>query len=425
MSSHFIARPLVRTNLATVIVLAMMNYAYAANEQDEVQKLRAEVQELRHLLEQYVPQAKSTARLENSNALPAVTASSATSTKSMSPSLTTKSGAQVQLYGFVRGDAAYQIEGGDKMFNRINTVGLGDDSRKDKFDATVTTTRIGLDFKAPVAQADLGGKIEIDFRGGSNNDSTRIRHAYLTYDHWLIGQTTSSFLAGDLQPDMLDFNSPLGVGTYRTPMVRYSDKINSQTTYFVGLEKANDNNRVPALTSKIKYDFADGKASTSWRALLTEARSDNESDLGWGVGLGVRYQLTPALLGIVDYSHVKGDNKYLLYSNDAYKVDPNDDSLNLNEFDTFTVGATYKFSPKLSSTLAYGAMFANDDNEFAKLALNDSRQNKKLQQGWVNVMYSPISPFTLGLEYIYGERETFTGEKGKDNRIEAMAKYSF
>ena len=55
------------------------------------------------------------------------------------------------LYGFVRGDAAYQFEGGRGIFNRINTVTLDNapdkEATEDRFDATATTTRVGVDFK--------------------------------------------------------------------------------------------------------------------------------------------------------------------------------------------------------------------------------------------------------------------------------------
>ena len=298
-------------------------------------------------------------------------------------------------------------------------------------------TRFGLDFKAPVQGADVGGKLEVDFRGGSSNDTIRIRHAYVTYNDWLFGQTTSTFLATDVQPEMLDFNSPLGIGTYRTPMVRYSTKLNPTTTYAVALEKGNDDNRAPALTTKLKYDFAEGKGTTSARTLLTEARSKesfanddkqlsaNESALGWGVAIGAKYKFTDSLQAMIDYSHVKGDSKFLLYTNNAFNVNPNNFDLNLNEFDAVTVGTTYQITPKVRSTLAYGAMFANDSNDFAQQAFADTAQNKTLQQGWWNVMYSPVSPITFGLEYVYGERKTFNGQKGKDNRVGAMARYNF
>src|SRR5690606_20417798 len=116
-----------------------------------------------------------------------------------------QSGAEVNLYGFIRGDVAYQFEGAKGMFNSIHTVALEGSADKkateDRFDSTMTTTRIGLDFSTPSGEKPLKGKIEMDFRGGSDKDTLRLRHVYLSYDRWLIGQTTSSFLSTETAPE--------------------------------------------------------------------------------------------------------------------------------------------------------------------------------------------------------------------------------
>ncbi|WAU75915.1 DcaP family trimeric outer membrane transporter [Acinetobacter sp. TR3] len=445
MSLPLIRKPFIVQGLAFTIAVFMMNNAQAASEQEQIQQLRDEVKELRALLEQYVPQSKQKNEMPQQATQTSVAAQNQNMPKhteaSSQPSalsFNSASGAQVQLYGFLRGDASYQAKGGDGIFNRINKVDLeGNEKNSDRFYSTATVTRLGLDFKAPIQEADVGGKLEVDFRGGSSNDTIRIRHAYITLNNWLFGQTTSTFLATDLQPEMIDFNSPLGVGTYRTPMVRYSGKFNPDISYMLALEKGNDDNRVPALTSKLKYDFEDGKGTMSARVLVTEARSKanydqnnkqlsaDDADLGWGIAVGSKYKFTDSLQAMIDYSHVKGDSKFLLYTNNAFNVNPNSFELNLNEFDALTVGTTYQVSPKLRSTLAYGAMFAKDNNQFAQQAFADTTQNKTLQQGWWNIMYSPVTPITFGLEYIYGERKTFNGLKGKDNRVGAMARYNF
>ncbi|WP_420001404.1 DcaP family trimeric outer membrane transporter [Acinetobacter sp. LF10] len=445
MSLPLIRKPFIVQGLAFTIAVFMMNNAQAASEQEQIQQLRDEVKELRALLEQYVPQSKQKNEMPQQATQTSVAAQNQNMPKhteaSSQPSalsFNSASGAQVQLYGFLRGDASYQAKGGDGIFNRINKVDLeGNEKNSDRFYSTATVTRLGLDFKAPIQEADVGGKLEVDFRGGSSNDTIRIRHAYMTLNNWLFGQTTSTFLATDLQPEMIDFNSPLGVGTYRTPMVRYSGKFNPDISYMLALEKGNDDNRAPALTSKLKYDFDDGKGTMSARVLVTEARSKanydqnnkqlsaDDADLGWGVAVGSKYKFSDSLQAMIDYSHVKGDSKFLLYTNNAFNVNPNSFELNLNEFDALTVGTTYQVSPKLRSTLAYGAMFAKDNNQFAQQAFADTTQNKTLQQGWWNIMYSPVTPITFGLEYIYGERKTFNGLKGKDNRVGAMARYNF
>ncbi|WP_336929859.1 DcaP family trimeric outer membrane transporter [Acinetobacter tandoii] len=436
MSLSLMKKPAIRQSLAVTIATLMMTVTHAASaEQEEIAQLRVDVEVLKALIQQNFLQVKQS-RAVSPTIKPQTTTSiavhSTISTEKASPlQVKTAGGSEVKLYGFVRGDVSYQFDGGDAIFNRINAVALSDitntNKTEDRFYSTATTTRLGLDFKAPIEDQDIGGKVEVDFRG--SNDSLRIRHAYLTLNNWLLGQTTSTFLATDLQPEMLDFNAPLGIGTFRTPMVRYSDKFNADTSFFFGLEKGRDDNRFPALTAKVKHNFSADKGTTSLRALAQEFRAtdaENKTALSWGLGLGASYKFSEQLRVMGDYSHVKGDDKFLLYTNTAYNISPATTDINLNEFDALTVGATYQFNPKVRSTLGYGLMLANDNNDFAdNLTSTDTVQNKTLQQGWLNVMFSPVTPVTLGVEYVYGERETFFGKKGKDNRVGAMARYNF
>lgn len=444
MSLVFGRKAFLPQGLAVAVTALMMNSAHAMTEQQELQQLRAEVTELKALIQQHIPQAAAQGQAQGQVALSGSATPEATpnvvplsqqpgnnasptapATPPSALTARTTNGAEVKLYGFVRGDAAYQFKGGNGIFNRINKVSLSNDAdrkaNEDRFDATATTTRIGVDFKTPVQGADIGGKVEVDFRGGTNADSVRIRHAYLTYDDWLFGQTTSSFLSLETTPEMLDFNAPLGIGTYRTPMIRYSQNLDADTRYFLGLEKGNDSNRWPAATAKISHKLSDSTALLTGRALLQQVRAreaNDDTEFGWGVGVGAKFTPTEQLTLNADYSHVKGDDKFISYTENRYSVDGND--IDLNEFNAFTLGATYKFTPQWRSTLAYGAVFYDD----AK-ATTTTDPNDKLQQGWLNVMFNPVKPVTFGAEYVYGERETAAGVKGRDSRIGMMAKYDF
>lgn len=376
----------------------------------EIEKLKSEIAELRQMLQ--IQQISETHReTKQEQKLPTVN------------KWQSKSGAEISLYGFIRGDVAYQFEGAKGMFNSINSVALeGDPNKKsteDRLDSTLTTTRIGLDFKAPIQNADIGGKVELDFRGGSDKDTVRLRHVYMTYNNWLIGQTTSTFLSTETSPEMLDFNTPLGGGTTRTPMVRYTDKLNNNTQYFVALEKGNDENRLPAATAKLSHKFAQGAGLVTARGLLQEVRVrdlDDETELGWGIGLGVNYKPVNQLILNANYSHVSGDNKFLLATSDNKRYIQHGNNIELIDFDAFTLGATYKFAPQIRSTLGYGSVIYDGNN---------ANGNDHLQQGWLNVMYNPVKPITFGMEYVYGERETVEGKTGNDNRVEIMAKYDF
>lgn len=413
---------------------AMSSMSFAADS-DEIAQLRAEIQELRSLVQQQGQQLAAQ-RSAPPVAPPshvqhhAHSASTAIKVDAQDLKITTSKGAEVDLYGFIRGDANYIIEGADDDFN---SAASSDGATKDKLRATAKVTRFGLDFSSPIAGQKVGGKVEVDF--ASSDENLRIRHAYLTFNNWLFGQTTSNFLSNHA-PEMIDFETNIGGGISRIPQVRYSHNLAPTTQIVLAAEEGNSaatgataKYKLPVLTAKLNQGFAEGKGNVSVRALAEryEAEGNNDSDeTAWGVAAGASFQVTDPLKLTADVSHVEGNSNYLYGSNSAFAVNADGD-LAQNEFNAFQVGATYKILPNLRSTIAYGAIFADDDSEYATL---NPTGNKEVEQAWINFIYSPVKPVDLGIEYINGKRETFepnaNGEKTfKDNRVGVMARYNF
>src|SRR5690606_19679502 len=138
----------------------------------------------------------------------------------------------------------------------------------------------------PVGDAKVGGKVEVDFAG--TNEALRIRHAYLTYNDWLFGQTTSNFLSNHA-PEMIDFGTNVGGGTARIPQVRYGLKLAPATQLFFSAEEGNSSGggikyRMPNLTAKLTQGFAEGKGSMSARALVENYKSTTADDDEFGYG---------------------------------------------------------------------------------------------------------------------------------------------
>jgi hypothetical protein len=407
-------KSLIVKSLALTVAALMVNTAQAATDSQEIQQLRNEVQELKALLQQQQQQV----RLVESKVQAAPSSSSV--------GLKSKSGADINIYGFVRGDANYIIEGGDDDFNKISST---NGEARDKLRATAKTTRIGLDFNTPVGDAKVGGKVEVDFAGNGVNENLRIRHAYLTYNNWLFGQTTSNFLSSHA-PEMIDFATNAGGGTTRIPQVRYAYNLAPTTKLLVAAEEGNSAGAtgtavkysLPVLTGKITQSYADGNGNASARVLVENYKDNNagKDKTGWGVALGTDFKVADPLKLFADASYVVGNSNYLYGSNNAYSVVNGD--IEQNEFTALQVGGTYKILPNLRSTLAYGALFADNGTDFAK---SNQTANEKIQQAWLNVIYSPAKPIDLGIEYINGKRETFAGQSYKDNRVGLMAKYNF
>ena len=417
-------KPFIAQSLALSVAALMMTTTHAATkEQQELAQLRAEVAELKALMQQQQQvQQQQAVQIQQVKAQPAPV-------KAESPlsSFKSKSGADINLYGFVRGDANYIIEGQDDDFNKVAS---SDGKTKDKLRATAKTTRLGLDFNTNVGGDNkLGGKVEVDFAGSTtdSNGALRIRHAYLTYNNWLFGQTTSNFLSNHA-PEMIDFATNVGGGTAaRIPQVRYGFNLAPATKLFISAEEGDSSGKnikysVPNLTAKLTQGFADGKGSVSARALVENYKSADDSDTAWGLAAGVNYQVMDPLKISADVSYVDGNSNYLYGSNSAYVVDGANGKIAQNEAFGVQVGGTYKFNEKLRSTLAYGALFADDGTDYATL---NSTANEEVYQAWINFIYSPVKPLDLGVEYINGKRDTFAGDSYKDNRVGLMAKYSF
>ena len=338
-----------------------------------------------------------------------------------------KSNVTFKPYGFIRFDMAHHFQGSDKIFNTINTLPLDTQNNVNgKTFYNLNASRLGLDVHGKVNQQDVLAKIEIDFRGGSSNDQVRIRHAYVKVDNWLFGQTTSPFVSADILPEKLDFMANLGGAIQRNPMIQYQHTIDKDIKTWVALEDGSntrnkdDQTRFPTLTGKVQVRSDDQKSVLSARALIGQKKTSTDEDIAWGIGLGGVYQIDNKNKLHADYYHVKGDSKYVLFANDAYAIDGKDEII-ANEFDSIALGLTHTWNSQWRSTLGLGAMLAHDGT-YADLSPS---ANESLYQGWINLMYNPTRTLTYGLEYVHGERTTFSDQKGTDSRLEAMVRYAF
>jgi opacity protein-like surface antigen len=418
-----------------------------ADTNTEVEQLRKEVQELRGMLEQYAQQQKQTNTQQQNYQVQATAQPAPAKPVVEKKGLgITVGGAEVNFYGNVRADATYQIDGGPSRahpYNQINKAALdGAPGNSDLFKSTLAATRLGFDFKTPTQAGDVAGKVEVDFLG--SNDTLRIRHAYLTYANWLIGQTWSNFAVPDYMPETIDALGYVGGAVKRTPQVRYTSTFSPETNLIFALEdsKYSDNSgttlgsdpdnqmRIPALTARLNHKFANNAGIISARTMVADKQTSDDEKVAWGVGLGTKYNVTPSTTLKADYYHVKGDSSFVSWSNPGYSIEKPGGNIQQSEFDSITVGITQQFNPKWRGTLGYGYMTHDEDLDYINASANPAALNKDLWQAWANVFYSPIKPVSLGLEYTYGERETFstptlTSKTGEENRVNVVALYNF
>lgn len=422
--------------IACACSFPMMSFA-ASNTDAELQQLRDEVKALKLLMQQYAQQQQSNAQnlqqVQAQSNIAKMNAESTSGLKIETMRLKTKAGAELTLYGNVRADASYQAEGGSatRLYNQINTVPLaGNSESSDRLKATLAATRLGLDFKTSTSNQDISAKIEVDFLG--TNDALRIRHAYMNYGNWLVGQTWSNFAVPDYMPETIDALAYVGGAVKRTPQVRYNHKLSQITNLVLAAEDSKDessNLRLPALTARLNHQFNE-RLLLSARAMATEKKTDADTETAWGIGLGTKFDVTDKTMIKADYYHVKGDSSFVSWSNSGFLTNTNKEIIATNAFDSITIGITQQFNPQIRGTLGYGYMKADQNDTYINALPDKTKANKDLWQAWANVFYSPIKPISLGLEYVYGEREAFGpapngNQTGTDNRFNAVAMYNF
>ncbi|QOL25104.1 hypothetical protein LP316_12450 [Thalassotalea sp. LPB0316] len=118
---------------------------------------------------------------------------------------------------YVDGNVAYQDfwTGGGRV--------LDEDASQLKLFANETR------FNMKYVHGDVTGFIEMDFHGGggnqiiSNSSHPRLRHAFIKYNDFTIGQTWTTFMNTSALPETVDFAGPLvGEAFARNTMVRYT-----------------------------------------------------------------------------------------------------------------------------------------------------------------------------------------------------------
>jgi len=311
--------------------------------------------------------------------------------------------------------------------------------------------------------AKLGTFIEMDFLlapGGnervSNSYQPRLRHAFLTYNNWLFGQTWMTFFNVGALPENLDFVGPAESTIFgRQAMIRYTSGNwqfaieNPETTITPYKEwkggpgrVVTDDNKVPdfVLRYNMKGDWGSFTAAGIIRQLsydgvytypdpdqpadeyppksLGVAIDDNET--GWGVSLSGKF-----VFGNKDdfrwmASTGSGMGRYMgLNTANGAVLDADG---KLNAIDSTGVFGSYRhlWSSKWRSNFTVGYLAVDNDTDLTGMGVT-----KNATSYHINAIYSPLPKLDFGLEFMYADREVESGNDGDLTRLQFSAKYAF
>lgn len=385
----------------------------------------------------------------------------------------------VRLYGFVRLTGSRDVEGRNRSdVQSANTVPLsrGPAARQGgDFQFGARRSRLGVETRTNTAHGVARSVLEMDFAGAQSSASTssqnnwipRLRHAYVEFAGFTLGQTTTLF--GDtVNGEFLDSFSFLGLGGPRQAQLRYTAPLGGGASFAIGLENPLSDftynagarlpdtdgtvpsvtvNRLPDLTARLMATGSWGHVAL--QGLLRRIDYTNKgsttveerfSDEAWGFGVSLNASLNTMgksrAFGRVSYGEGVGRYLDILGSGATSDVglpgiDARNASLDLVKVSVGTLGYQHFWTQTVRSTVAGGLArlsYPSYAKEFS--AGTQNLQNRTLGQVIANLVWSPIPDLDVGVEYNYAERSLLSrgaegAQRGIGQRVLATATYRF
>lgn len=306
------------------------------------------------------------------------------------------------------------------------------------FDAHARSTRFNFGTKTESDGHTIKTFIELDFLVTPNGNervsssyTPRLRHAYVSYDNWLVGQTWTTFQDVAVLPESLDFLGPAESTTFgRQTMIRYTNGNwqfaleNPETTitpHGGGARIDADDSVIPDLI--VRYNHKDDWGHVSVSGIVRQLKVDSvgvdATDTGYGISVGSKIKFgSDDLKLMVVYGSGLGRYVGTNIAN-AAAVDA------LGDLDTITTTSAllayrHFWSEKWRSTLSYSMLRADND-----VVNGGTSANKAVDSVHLNLIYEPTKNMTFGVELINAVREIESGYEGDMNRLQFSAKYAF
>lgn len=280
--------------------------------------------------------------------------------------------------------------------------------------------------------------IEMDFflgSGGnervSNSYNPRLRHAFLKYNNWLVGQTWSTFQDVGALSENLDFIGPAEGTTFvRQAQIRYTSGAwefaieNPETTitpFGGGARIVTDDGSLPDLIARYtaKLDRGYIKAAALLRQLDYESGAVDDSETAFGLSLSGKH-----MFGEDDvrwmFTAGSGTGRYLgLNTSNGAVLDA---SGNLNAIDQWGGFVSFRHFWDAQWRSNFTLSYLSNDND---LALTGTAVTKDVYSVHANLLYQPVEKMTVGGELMFADRTLESNLSGDMTRLLLSAKYAF
>lgn len=441
---------------ATMVLGVACTAAGPALAQSERERaLEARVAELERLVQTLLDaQPDRAAGSAATPAPPSPPASASASAPAATPSADAPSGVRLQLPGaapgtslrlggYVKADflATRTSDGqlADGAVGRAlylpSQIPVGGASSGTDYDAHAKFSRVNLGIDSVTEAGNrFGAFFEVDFFGNAlgnqnatNTYGTTLRHAYMSWNGWLAGQTWSNLMDLAAMPETVDFIGPTDAIVFvRQAQLRYtrggfSAAIENPETVLVGASSS-DRGVVPDLT--LRYGWKGNWGTFGIGAIARQLRVDRAgaSDSAFGGGLVVGGKWVMGKSDDLRYQLGVGEgiSRYIGLAITGDAALDADGHLDLTGARAGYIGWRHAFSPNLRSNLVFARSEYDND-----IALTGGSATRMVQSLRANLFYSPLPKVDIGAELMIGQREVESGAEGELTRLQFTTKYSF
>jgi hypothetical protein len=358
-------------------------------------------------------------------------------------------GTDVKFSGYIKVDAMFsnysdgslgsQSIGRDFYLPGLTPVGGIEESTQ--FDAHAKQTRFRFSTNTKTDEGDsITGVIEFDFLvtpGGnervSNSYVPRLRHAFISYKGWTVGQTWTTFQDVKTLPESLDFvGATDGVVFGRQALVKYKTGAwefaleNSETTitpFGGGARIVSDDGAIP--DAVVRYTHTADWGHLSIAGLVRQLNYDNittTDDSASSTGISINSKIKVGESDDIRLSFTTGSGlgRYVaLNTVNGAVIDANG---NLETIDSTAYSVAYRhvWNNKMRSTFGYSALSV--DNNVALIGTSATESTNSIS---ANLLYSPTQKITVGGEIKQATREIESGADGDMTRVQFSMKYAF
>ncbi|MCU0789492.1 MAG: DcaP family trimeric outer membrane transporter [Nitratireductor sp.] len=307
----------------------------------------------------------------------------------------------------------------------------------EQFNVNANGSQLRWDVRAPNLPGSPRFYYQNDFFGQSGADMKyRLQHLYGSVYNIVAGFTYGVFENPDIWPDTVDYEGPNAVNFARRPLIHYKQKINDSWNATFGVEKpdiyvdttgddsASLDTPIPDIGANLRWESAD-RGHMQLSAIVRDigvnsASNGSDNVVGWGFNLGGSYNLTTAdtLLVLVNYGEgIGGLGNDASFVNSDAAFDENGDLVALPYWSGL-LALTHKWNDKWRSTATYG--YVNLDNEEAQAG--DAYHTTTYASA--NLVWQLRKQLSVGLEGLYGMKETKDGSDGDVWRVQMGMVYS-